>query len=88
MFLVEGFCLGAIGALAGDILGIIIIMILNRIGIAFDFGLQKGLILSATIAPGDVLIISLIVILISVIASLQPAFKASRMEPIQALRHV
>jgi putative ABC transport system permease protein len=88
MFLVEGFCLGAIGALAGDILGIIIIMIVNRIGITFDFGLQKGLILSATIAPGDVLIISLIVILISVIASLQPAFKASRMEPIQALRHV
>ena len=32
--------------------------------------------------------ISLIVILVSVIASLQPAFKASRMEPIVALRHV
>jgi len=41
MFLVEGFCLGAIGALAGNILGIIIILILNRIGITFDFGLQK-----------------------------------------------
>ncbi len=88
MFLVEGFCLGAMGALAGDILGIIVILILNRIGITFDFGMQKGLVLSATIAPGDVLIISLIVILISVIASLQPAFKASRMEPIKALRHV
>ena len=88
MFLVEGLCLGAMGALAGDILGIIVILILNRIGITFDFGMQKGLVLSATIAPGDVLIISLIVILISVIASLQPAFKASRMEPIKALRHV
>jgi len=88
MFLVEGFCLGAMGAVAGNILGIIIILILNRIGITFDFGMQKGLVLSATIAPGDVLIISLIVILISVIASLQPAFKASRMEPIKALRHV
>ncbi len=88
MFLVEGFCLGATGALAGNILGIIIILVLNRIGITFDFGLQKGLVLSATIAPGDVLMISLIVILISVVASLQPAFKASRMEPIKALRHV
>jgi len=88
MFLVEGFCLGAMGAVAGNILGITIILILNRIGITFDFGMQKGLVLSATIAPGDVLIISLIVILISVIASLQPAFKASRMEPIKALRHV
>ena len=88
MFLVEGFCLGAVGALAGNILGIILILILNRIGITFDFGMQKGLVLSATIAPGDVLVISFIVILISVIASLQPAFKASRMEPIKALRHV
>ena len=58
MFLVEGFCLGAMGAVAGNIVGIIIILILNRIGITFDFGMQKGLVLSATIAPGDVLIIS------------------------------
>ena len=58
MFVVEGFCLGAMGAVAGNILGLIIILILNRIGITFDFGMQKGLVLSATIAPGDVLIIS------------------------------
>jgi putative ABC transport system permease protein len=31
---------------------------------------------------------SLMVIVVSVLASLQPAFKASRMEPIDALRHV
>jgi putative ABC transport system permease protein len=41
-----------------------------------------------TIAPMDVLMISAIVIFVSVLASLQPAFKASRMEPIKALRHV
>jgi len=85
---VEGFCLGVIGVLIGDILGLIIILILNFAGITFDFGQQKGLILKATIAPTDVLVISGIVILISVLASLQPAFKASRMEPIKALRHV
>jgi putative ABC transport system permease protein len=88
MFLVEGFCLGAIGAVAGNILGIIIILFVNRFGITFDFGRQTGLVLSATIAPLDVLVISLIVIFISVVASLQPAFKASRMKPIEALRHV
>jgi putative ABC transport system permease protein len=88
MFLVEGFCLGAMGAVAGNILGIVIILILNRFGITFDFGRQTGLILHATIASSDVLVISLIVIFISVVASLQPAFKASRMEPIKALRHV
>jgi ABC-type lipoprotein release transport system permease subunit len=28
------------------------------------------------------------VIVVSVLASLQPAYKASRMEPIEALRHI
>jgi len=40
------------------------------------------------VTPMDMLVVSLIVIVISMIASLQPAFKASRMEPIKALRHV
>jgi putative ABC transport system permease protein len=89
MFVMEGLCLGVIGAVIGDILGSIIIYILNFSGVVtFDFGRQKGLVLLPTIAPMDVLIISAIVIFVSVLASLQPAFKASRMEPIKALRHV
>jgi putative ABC transport system permease protein len=88
MFTLEGFSLGVIGVLIGDLLGLIIIFILNISGIRFDFGQQTGLILKATVAPADVLVISGIVILVSVAASLQPAFKASRMEPIKALRHV
>jgi len=88
MFVLEGLFLGTMGALAGDLIGLIVILILNRVGITFDFGRQTGLVLSATIAPSDVLIISIIVIFISVVASLQPAYKASRMEPIKALRHV
>ena len=87
MFLMEGFCLGAMGAVAGNLLGAVIIQIINRSGITFEFGRQM-FVLSAAIAPADVLMISFIVIFISVIASLQPALKASRMEPIQALRHV
>ncbi len=88
MFTMEGFCLGVAGVLLGDILGLVTIFILNLAGITFDFGQQKGLVLRATIAPMDVLVISGIVIVISILASLQPALKASRMEPIKALRHV
>jgi putative ABC transport system permease protein len=87
MFVVEGFCLGAVGAVAGNVLGLIIMAIINRLGITFEFGRQT-LIVSAAISPMDVLVISGIVIFISVVASLQPALKASRMEPIKALRHV
>jgi putative ABC transport system permease protein len=88
LFVIEGFCLGIVGAVVGDIVGIAIVYILNLSRITFDFGQQKGLLLTATIIPADLVTISVTVIIVSVIASLQPAFKASRMEPIKALRHV
>jgi putative ABC transport system permease protein len=88
MFIIEGFCLGIAGAIIGNTVGSIIIFMLNIAKITFDFGQQKGLILSAGINFNDLLFISITVIIVSVIASLQPAFKASRMEPIKALRHV
>jgi len=87
MFVVEGFCLGAVGAVAGNILALIIMVIINRFGMTYNFGRQV-LVVSAAITPMDILVISGIVIVISVLASLQPALKASRMEPIKALRHV
>jgi putative ABC transport system permease protein len=88
MFIIEGLCLGVLGTLRGCILGVAIVWLINTAKITFNFGQQTGLILSATVQPADLAIISLIVILVSVIASLQPAVKASRMEPIVALRHV
>jgi len=87
MFVLEGFCLGLVGAVAGTILGLITMVVINHSGMTFEFGRQI-LMLSASIDPMEVLMISGIVIVISVIASLQPALKASRMEPINALRHV
>jgi putative ABC transport system permease protein len=88
MFVIEGFCLGIVGAIIGNIAGIVIIFILNLSKITFNFGQQQGLILRANVNPADIVAISVTVIIVSVIASLQPAFKASRMEPIKALRHV
>jgi putative ABC transport system permease protein len=88
MFVIEGFCLGVVGAAIGNIVGIAVILIINMMKITFNFGQQKGLLLQANIYPMDILVISVTVIIVSVIASLQPAFKASRMEPIKALRHV
>ncbi len=88
MFVIEGFCLGIAGAVIGNVVGIVLILILNMLKITFNFGQQQGLILQANIYPYDLIVISATVIIVSVIASLQPAFKASRMEPIKALRHV
>jgi putative ABC transport system permease protein len=88
MFVIEGFCMGGVGAVIGDIVGVVLVCVLDLFKISYDFGQQKGLLLQASVQPADVLMISVTVIIVSVIASLQPAFKASRMEPIQALRHV
>ncbi|MDL1961514.1 MAG: FtsX-like permease family protein, partial [Deltaproteobacteria bacterium] len=88
LFVVEGFLLGVFGTLIGVVVSLITIAGMNTAQISFDFGRQKGLLLSPTIALNDVVTVAGIVIAIAVLASLQPAWKAARMDPITALRHV
>jgi len=88
MFLIEGLSLGIFGAAVGTVLGVATISIVSMAKLTFDFGRQKGLLLSPSINIQDILLISMMVITVSVMASLQPAYKASRMNPIDALRHV
>jgi len=88
LFVTEGFLLGVFGTVVGTVVSLITIAGLNAAKITFNFGRQSDLVLAPTIGPGDVITIGLIVIGIAVAASLQPAFKAARMDPITALRHV
>lgn len=88
LFLIEGFFLGVFGAAVGNILAIGIVFLINLINISFNFGRQSGLVLSPSLSAGDILWISAIVIFVSVVAAFQPAYKASRMEPVDALRHI
>jgi putative ABC transport system permease protein len=88
LFLVEGLFLGVAGALVGLMASLAIIFGLYLWKFSFNFGQATGLILEPTIDPGQIAIACAMVIGVSIVASLQPAFKASRMEPIDALRHV
>lgn len=88
LFLAEGLMLGIVGTLAGIALSLAGIFAINVWQPTFDFGMQKGLVMAPVIAAGDVLTIAALVLVVAVIASLQPAWKASRMDPIGALRHV
>lgn len=88
LFLAEGFLLGLISAAIGNIVGLSGIFILNIYKISFAFGRQENLLLSPTVNVNELIWVSVIVLLISVFASFQPAYKASKMEPIDALGHV
>lgn len=88
LFLIEGFSLGVVGTGVGIILTTFVTFIINAIGVSFNFGRQVGLTLTLRLDPGQIFLIAGIVIVVSVVAALQPALKASRMEPIHALRHV
>jgi len=88
LFLSEGFLLGVLGTAAGIVISLIAIYVLNVSTVSIAFGRQENIVLAPSIAVGDVVSVGLLTILVAVLASLQPAWKASRMDPITALRHV
>lgn len=88
LFLAEGLMLGLVGTVAGTILSLVAIFGINLWSPTFNFGQQQNLVMAPTIAGGDVLTIAALVVVVAIVASLQPAWKASRMDPISALRHV
>jgi putative ABC transport system permease protein len=88
LFVTEGLLLGLVGTVIGIIVSLAAIYAMNVYTISFSFGRQDNLVLQPFIGAGDIASIAAVVILMAVLASLQPAWKASRMDPIQALRHL
>ncbi len=88
LYVTEGFLLGVIGSMAGTAISVLTVLALNLWPLAFNFGRRTGIILKPSLAAGDIIFTIVVVLLVAVAASLQPAVKASRMEPIKALRHV
>ena len=88
LFLTEGLLLGLGGTALGIAISLGAIYALNVWKLTFDFGQQQGLVLSPAIGVKDVAVIAGMVVLMALLASLQPAWKASRMDPVRALGHV
>ncbi|MGB7541913.1 MAG: ABC transporter permease, partial [Burkholderiales bacterium] len=88
LFLTEGLLLGLGGTVLGTAISLVAIYALNVWKVTFDFGMQQGLVLSPAISAKDVAIIAGMVVVMALLASLQPAWKASRMDPVRALGHV
>jgi putative ABC transport system permease protein len=89
LFVAEGFCLGVVSALAGAAAGLGVLWVLNLTGVEVAFGRGNQVFsLAPTVEPIEVFSSCLIVLGVSILASLQPAAKAARLEPVEALRHV
>lgn len=88
LFLAEGFLLSIVGTVTGAVLSLLAIAGLNGAEITFNFGQQTGLLLQPEISLRQIVPVVVTVIGIAVLASLQPAWKAAKMDPITALRHV
>lgn len=88
IFLSEGLLLGIGGAALGTAVSLAAIWALNLHKIVFNFARSQGLVLAPSVSAADVATIVGMVVLMALVASLQPAWKASRMDPVRALGHV
>jgi putative ABC transport system permease protein len=88
LFLSEGLLLGLIGTAVGTVVSLAVIYALNIWKVHFVFGQQQELVLAPQIGAVQVATIAAMVVGVAVLASLQPAWKASRLDPSEALRHV
>lgn len=87
LYVGEGLLLGLIGATVGVLISLAAVGLLNLWPVSFPFGRQV-ITLAPALSIGEVVQVSALVIGMAVLASLQPAWRASRMDPIVALRHV
>lgn len=89
MFLAEGVLIGALGGVAGIVLGYLLAALISFVGIPMPPppGMAHGYIGQILISPalaGEALVLAL---LTTLLASLMPAWKASRMNIVDALRY-
>ncbi len=87
MFLLEGLFLGFFGSIVGSLIGTILIIIAKYSHITIAFSRNDNILINPSIPFGQMAVITVISTIVAVIASLQPAIKASNMNPVDALRH-
>lgn len=89
LFLLEGSLLGAIGGSVGAIVGYIVATLVSYVGIPMPPapGMSKGFTAAIIITPAIVRDALLIAVVTTLLASLYPSWRASRLVIVDALRH-
>jgi ABC-type lipoprotein release transport system permease subunit len=95
LFVIEGALIGLVGAVVGGVLGGLLVGLLGQVGIDLagvsglgEVGALLGSRLYPVVTPGAVFSQGALAIAVAALASLYPAWQASRREPAQALHTV
>ena len=86
VFISEGLCLGVLGGVLGILAGIALCTVLDRYGLPLGGSLQGFEQLPVAIDPLEIVLVGFSSLLIVFLSSLYPAWVASRMRPVDALR--
>jgi lipoprotein-releasing system permease protein len=87
VFVAEGLCLGLLGALGGISMGLGLCFALDRFGFPFNENVYYIERLPVVINPMEVAVVGVAALVIVFLSSLYPARVASRMRPVDGLRH-
>ena len=87
LFIIEGAVVGAVGAIAGVVVGMIACLIGNHYKlVSLPADVYSITNVPLIVKPGEMLLAALIAFALSVLATIYPARAASRMRPVEALR--
>ena len=89
LFLSEGFVIGLVGGLLGTAIGVGLAMLISHIGIPMPPapGMDHGFTAAIRITDSLVIVGFFVALISAVLASVYPAWKASQLEIVDALRH-
>ena len=86
IFVAEGVIIGAVGTAFGLLLGYGTCLIIDRVGIPLDPEIYYISNLPVRMNPIEFLMVALLALALSYLATIYPASKASRLEPVEGLR--